>query len=108
MSVPRDEKGRYIKGFSGHPAGRPKGKKDARTLILERYKEKDFIDKVCLMALDGYWPALHYVLSMLFLSPDELEDNEVQSNTVIKVFHLEDDPRVRKTHELPDTSNENV
>ena len=47
-----DEKqGKFIKGKSGNPLGRPKGKKNKATILAEKLFEDD-IEEICKQAID--------------------------------------------------------
>ena len=37
----RDNRGRFVKGQSGNPAGRPKGSLNRRTIVMKKLREMD-------------------------------------------------------------------
>jgi hypothetical protein len=59
----RDEQGRFVKGYSGNPRGRPKGAKERATLVREYIEEalmndlasdaRDILVKAVALAKDG-------------------------------------------------------
>jgi len=66
---PRTPKGRYPKGTSGNPSGRPPGSRNKSTLLLLAPLEQaadSLVQRAIAMALDGSVPALRLCIERLF------------------------------------------
>jgi len=88
--APRDEKGRFVKGSSGNPDGRPKGRKniisrmkqDLEIALRENLTEKDVHNVVKAMldeALKGNVGAGKLILDKVMSNAKEAEDEKDSS-----------------------------
>lgn len=69
----------FVKGESGNPAGRPKGRADRRTLYREHLSphSPELIKKAIEMALDGNEPIMRELLSKILPTKALLDSIEI-------------------------------
>lgn len=96
--VEREDNGQFVKGQSGNPVGRPKGSKNAITLLqreLEITVRQKFdpvrvarvIDKLFTMAEEGNIKAIKLLLDKIVSNANPGEDAEDRERSV--VFRIE-------------------
>jgi hypothetical protein len=95
QTITRRNLGRWVKGVSGNPKGRPKGSRNRATIIREALQEAtlrqvtekipEVLDKAIELALEGNEQMIRMLVKDVIIAPKEVEDTGAGGSGKIQI-----------------------